>query len=75
MRVLVTGGTGFVGCHTVAALVGHGHQVRLLVRAREPIAPALGPLGITDVDAVVRDVTEQGRKTIPGGAGDAHLTR
>ena len=33
MRVLVTGGTGFVGCHTVAALVGHGHRVRLLLDA------------------------------------------
>lgn len=57
MRVLVTGGTGFVGCHTVAALVGHGHQVRLLVRDPERIAPALGPLGIAQVDAVVGDVT------------------
>lgn len=58
MRVLVTGGTGFVGCHTVAALVGHGHQVRLLVRDPGRIAPALGPLGITEVDAVVGDVTD-----------------
>jgi dihydroflavonol-4-reductase len=57
MRVLVTGGTGFVGCHTVAALVGHGHQVRLLVRDPARIAPALGPLGIAEVDAVVGDVT------------------
>ena len=57
MRVLVTGGTGFVGCHTVAALVGHGHRVRLLVRAPERIAPALDPLGITQVEVVVGDVT------------------
>jgi len=58
MRVLVTGGTGFVGCHTVATLVGHGHQVRLLVRDRQRIAPALGPLGIAEVDAVAGDVTD-----------------
>jgi dihydroflavonol-4-reductase len=57
MRVLVTGGTGFVGRHTVAALVGHGHRVRLLVRAPERIAPALDPLGITQVEVVVGDVT------------------
>jgi hypothetical protein len=31
MRVLVTGGTGFVGAHSVAAPVPQGHQVRLPV--------------------------------------------
>ena len=57
MRVLVTGGSGYVGCHTVAALAGQGHQVRLLVRARDRIAPALDPLGVAGADAVVGDVT------------------
>jgi uncharacterized protein YbjT (DUF2867 family) len=57
MRVLVTGGTGYVGCHTVAALAGQGHQVRLLVRARDRIAPALDPLGVAGADAVAGDVT------------------
>ena len=57
MRVLVTGGTGYVGCHTVAALAGQGHQVRLLVRVRDRIAPALDPLGVAGADAVVGDVT------------------
>jgi dihydroflavonol-4-reductase len=58
MRLLVTGGTGFVGCHTVAALVGHGHRVRLLVRDPGRIAPALEPLGITQVEVVVGDITD-----------------
>src|ERR1700748_3095913 len=45
MRVLVTGGTGYIGCHTVAALAAQGHQVRLLVRARDRIAAAPCSLG------------------------------
>lgn len=48
MRVLVTGGTGYVGCHTVAALAGQGHQVRLLSGPGSGLRPPLtrwGPPG------------------------------
>jgi dihydroflavonol-4-reductase len=60
MRVLVTGGTGHVGSHTVAALVAGGHQVRLMVRGRQRVAPALAPLGLnpSDLDTMVGDVTD-----------------
>ena len=57
MKVLVTGGTGFVGSHSVAALVSRGHQVRLLVRSRDQVARSLSPLGVADVESVVGDVT------------------
>ena len=61
MRVLVTGGTGFVGSHSVAALKGAGHDVRLLVRDPARIAPALAPHGLAadDVTAVRGDVLDR----------------
>jgi nucleoside-diphosphate-sugar epimerase len=60
MRVLVTGGTGFVGSHTVAALVEGGHEVRLLVRDPRRVAAALTPLGLqaANLDTMVGDVTD-----------------
>ena len=60
MRVLVTGGTGFVGSNSVAALVARGHQVRLLVRSRDQVARSLSPLGVADVESVLGDVTAPG---------------
>ena len=42
------------------ALVDAGHEVRLLVRAPERIAPALAPLGVNAVDHVVGDATDAG---------------
>jgi nucleoside-diphosphate-sugar epimerase len=58
MRVMVTGGTGFLGSHAVKALADAGHDVRLLVRSPARIAPALAPHGLQDVDHVVGDVTD-----------------
>jgi nucleoside-diphosphate-sugar epimerase/membrane-associated phospholipid phosphatase len=68
MRVLVTGGTGFIGSHVVEALVEAGHRVRALVRPErpkrwlsgldvEPVEGNLWGLGLDDavcgVDAIV----------------------
>jgi dihydroflavonol-4-reductase len=58
MKVLVTGGTGFVGSHSVKALLDAGHDVRLLVRSPERIAAALGPLGVATPEHVAGDVTD-----------------
>ena len=59
MKVLVTGATGFVGAHSVAAVLSAGHQVRLLVRSPARVAPALAPLGVADqVEIVTGDVTD-----------------
>src|SRR3972149_5147183 len=58
MRVLATGGTGFIGAHTVASLVEKGPALRLLVRSPDRIAPALEPVGVHGVDSIVGDVTD-----------------
>jgi dihydroflavonol-4-reductase len=58
MRVLITGGTGFVGSHIVAAAVRAGHEARLLVRRPERVGPALAPFGIDEVDIITGDVLD-----------------
>jgi len=60
VRVLVTGGTGFVGSHTVAALVKQGHRVRLLARSPRRVDPALAPHGGAALEVVIGDVTDEG---------------
>lgn len=61
MRVLVTGGAGFVGSHVVDALLGRGDAVRVL-DALLPAAwgPAAAPPGYLDprADLVVGDVRD-----------------
>lgn len=51
MRVLITGGTGFVGVHTVDALIDRGHEPRLLVRDPKRLQR-------DDVDHVIGDATD-----------------
>ncbi|MDG4764710.1 NAD-dependent epimerase/dehydratase family protein [Solwaraspora sp. WMMD406] len=56
----MTGGTGFIGAHSAAAIHHAGHRLRLLVRDPRRLAPALVPLGVPadDVEVVVGDVTD-----------------
>jgi dihydroflavonol-4-reductase len=58
LLVLVTGGTGYVGSHSIAALAGAGHRVRVLARSPEKIRAALGPLGVDGVETAIGDVTD-----------------
>ena len=58
MRIVITGGTGFVGGHLATALVDEGHEVVVVARGVDRRhASASGPAGITFVRT---DVTNLG---------------
>jgi uncharacterized protein YbjT (DUF2867 family) len=66
MKVLVTGGTGFVGPKVVDAIRRHGHDVRALVR--KSAAPG-------DVESVQGDMTDADslRRAVDGCGAVVHL--
>ena len=61
MKVLVTGGTGFVGSHAVEALVHAGHEVRLLARSPEKVDRVMATRRIEGLDVVLGDMTDAAR--------------
>jgi dihydroflavonol-4-reductase len=65
VRVLVTGGTGFVGSHTVSALHAAGHEVTLLARSPERARRTLEALGLAPADVAIA----------PGDIVDAEAVR
>ncbi len=56
MRTLVTGGTGFLGCHIVRALLERGDEVRCLARVESPLDNLEG----LDVEIAVGDLRDSG---------------
>ncbi len=71
--VAVTGATGFVGPHLVAALARHGHKVRLLIRRWSPVPSLAGVeaeivLGDLADEAALRRLVE-GADTVIHAAG------
>ena len=70
MRIAVTGGTGYLGAHTTRALLGAGHEIRLLVPPRDTGAAVirrlheLGPVSVIAGDLRDQAVVER----LMGGA-------
>ena len=68
--VVVTGGTGVLGRHMVAALVGCGANVAVLARNRAKAADVLGEIQgpgrtfVVEGDAVKRDTLEQALQSV-----------
>lgn len=59
MRVLITGGTGFVGGWTAKAIEDAGHSVRFLVRNPKKLETSVGKLGVNVSDFAVADITDR----------------
>jgi dihydroflavonol-4-reductase len=76
MHVLVTGGTGFIGSHTVSALHAAGHRLTLLARSPERAAQMLAARGLDPDDFVVvaGDIVDADavRKSMAGCDGVVH---
>ena len=72
MRILLTGGTGFVGTALNEALKSQGHETVLLTRHDvPPPGVALAPHWLAGVDAIVN----MAGRALPAGAGQRLTNR
>ncbi len=76
MRVLVTGGAGFIGSHTVDSLLARGHQVRILDSLEPPVHTRERPAYLPpEVELLNGSVTERTalRRALEGIDAVIHL--
>jgi len=62
VKVAITGGTGFIGSHVVAAALAAGHEVRMLVRTPAKADRMRAMFGLTDdpgIELAVADMTDE----------------
>ncbi|MDP9729103.1 UDP-glucose 4-epimerase GalE [Alicyclobacillus sp. TC] len=72
MRILVTGGAGYIGSHTVAELVDHGHEVTVIDNLSQGHRQALEPfptvefyqLSLFDEEALTQIMREKGIESV-----------
>ena len=58
MKVLITGGTGFVGAWTAKAAQDAGHEVRFLVRNVGRLSTSAEQIGVDITDHVIGDIAD-----------------
>ncbi len=60
MKVFLSGGSGFIGAHTLRQLVQAGHTPRLLARSADRVRATAGALGVDvdGLDIVLGDMTD-----------------